>query len=184
MYNTDQVTNTSSRKHALIIVAIFELYFVYSYVISFFLTNTSPYSFWWITALVKIGLGYLTYKLYTSQNKIWAILGAGLTVAVIVTTTIISSISPNVLSPVFGGVLFFLLPANTLFLYRYCKNREAIKLHMNKYYIVVEIFLLLNLLLSILNYSGRGIFQWGSLLYWILFYLETEGFYKPNNKYA
>jgi hypothetical protein len=180
----DQIKNIPAKTHTLIIGAIFEVFFLYFGVTSFMKLGIATYSLWWLSILVKIGLGYLTYRLYSSQKTILAIFGAVLALLLVLTSYITFWISPNSgLSLLVGGYIVFLFTSNTFFIYRYFKNRAAIKLSESKYYFVTEIFQLLVFLSNLVGYRLSGLGTMLFLILWILFYLKTEGYIKPMQQY-
>jgi hypothetical protein len=181
MSYTEFKINCSSKLHALIITAGFEAYLVYAFVTSFFSKDDiyNDYLLWWgVAELVKISFGYLAYRLYTSQKKKLAILGALIAFIVIASTSVAYWISPNHLSLILGGSGSFLLVANSLFLFRYLKNRDSIKLYASRWHIATEIFLLV-VIIDAFAGNHNVILYIGLLLSWITFYLSSEGFSIP-----
>jgi len=127
MSGTGWLSQTSLRKHALIMGAMFEVFFAYLVFRSWTSSGSSLASYWWLVVLVKVGLGYLTFRLYTSRRKKLAVVGSLLAVGVVATTYIVFLTSPQGLSVVFGSYFVYMLTANTLFLFWYYRSKEALK---------------------------------------------------------
>ena len=166
----ERLAKMSPRSFVLIMTVFFEIYFLYLEIMAIIKTGVSN-TFWWIPLFVKIGLGYLTYKFYISNNKKLAVLGAVLTIIIIATTLTVYFASRENLAPILGGHLIFLITVNTLFLYRYYSHPGVIKLKPSRYYILIVIGMILMLYYSV----SRLIPQIFLLIYWTVFYLEVEG---------
>lgn len=113
-----------SRKLMFFITLMFELLLLYLLISSFVRDGIPEHTFWWVAFIIKIGLGYATYRLYISKNLRLIIIGIILTIIVIVFLFIMYYTSREYISPVVGGFSPFILTANTFFLFKYWRNPE------------------------------------------------------------
>ena len=167
----------SSKLKSLSYSSIFEFYFLVS-IISYLLRQGLPKNTdWLIILLIKVALGYLSYRLYISKDKKTAVKGVLLVLVLIAVPYIMPFINP-IISTTLGGYATVLLSANTFFFIRYFKNPQVIlsNKRMNKIVLIVNLIIICWTTIEILvDGTESGLLQLFVVLNWIVFYVEAEG---------
>lgn len=182
--------DTSSKTKALLPSIFFEFYFLSSLVADFIRYGSPENSLWLISFVIKIGLGYLAYRLYISYSKKVAALGPSLISLLVISVYLFFYISPA-LFPMVSGYNILLLSANTLFLFRYWRHINIIQgrleqsssSHPNqhKFYIIGLLLFIVWATIEVLVGVESGLRQSGVALFWITFHMLAEGIY-PNHR--
>jgi len=123
----EKFDNISTRNYAIIITAVIQVYFVYIWVYAFQKAELPDSPLPWLMILAKIGLAYVTYKLFIYKDGKLLALGCLLPVIVVITTYGFYFTSPEKISPIVGGFVTMFVFINLFFLYRYIKIPDAIK---------------------------------------------------------
>ncbi|MDO8717039.1 MAG: hypothetical protein Q7J73_09605 [Dehalococcoidales bacterium] len=198
----------STKLKSLLPSLLFEVYFL-SAIILFFATQGLPKNpFWLISFFIKIGLGYLVFRLYISRNKKIAVAGPWFVLVLAIAAYLIFFISPG-LSETLGGYGAVLLSANSLFLFRYLRNPNIVLAMLDTRYlenkskdnyftyyktanifysigsrrftIIVELLLFCWAMIEVFI-GGSGILQLWVLISWIIIHASTEGIMTPKSR--
>jgi len=182
----EQIRANDRILYTLVLVALFEIYFLYSGISGSIQNEIQNPQYLWLRLISKVLLGFLVYKLYTAGNKKLAVSGAFLTVAILATIYVVYVVSPDRESPILGGFFFFVISVNTFFLIRYLRHPEFIfqpTMIPDKFYLKPAFMALSHAVVLVwVSISPDGIMQWIILLGWISLYLATEGVWAPKQK--
>ncbi len=177
----------SSKPKALFFPFLFEFYY-FSAAIVFSMKHGLPSV---ISFFIKVGLGYLAYRLYISRNKKNAVLGLLLVLVLIIAPYIVFFINPAV-SETVGGYPTVLLTANTLFFLRYWRQPDIIIARWesqnsptkssHRLFLLVLLMFTLWASIEVLVGVESGARQLGMALFWLGFYASAEGMDNPKDR--
>jgi len=136
-------------------------------------------SIWLIIFFIKIGLGYIVYRLYISSSKKVAALGISLIIVLMIATYVVFYLSRDTLSPIVGGYSSVLLSANSFFLFRYWRYPAITETRLERSGWYKKIILITVLIfvawatIELIAGVESGLRQTGVALFWIGFHTST-----------
>jgi hypothetical protein len=181
MEKTEELQNNFAIKHTLLMVSMYEIYFLW---LEIFPTQKwsglSP--LWWLAFLLKIGVGYFAYKLLISKNIRSRLLGVLIAILVTTIVLIFFYISPQNVYPIIGSHYVFFLTINSLFYFRYYKHPETVKRLIRKSSLVTISITAILLIWSLIQRDL--IVHILIIITSLTFYFDVEGYFNPKKRLA
>jgi len=178
-----------SKLNVILPSILFEFYFL-SGPITYYTRSASPESFFWLVILIKIGIGYLVYRLYRLNNRNLVFSGPALAALLVIAAYVVYFLSPDTTSPVVGGYNTIFLAVNLLFLIGYWRYPDVIQTRLEQLNSSNKVNRLYRILISlffawapigVLIGEESGLVQSGVVLLWIGFHMITEGITRPRD---
>jgi hypothetical protein len=182
----DKIKSDQNTLFGLIQIILFEIYFLYNGITGLVQIEVQSTQAIWLKIIIKVVLGFVVFKLYTAGNKRLAITGTLFAVVILATIYAVYIVSPDVVYPILGGMTFFVISLNSFFLIHYLRHPESITgsaVPPDKFYAKPAFRAgILAIVLLWITVSPSGLMQLATLLFWLLFYLRTEGVWVPKQR--
>jgi hypothetical protein len=168
------------KKYLFTNTLVCELLFIYWPLYGFFQDNPThleqgwPYVLTWSYDVVKIVLGYVLYKLYSSESRKQKIAGLILTVFIIVLPIILHYSNLETASIILGGWGLFILAANSVFLYMYWRYPERYDLD----FVHKEISPIMVIVCIVAAFPQGGLAVLAALYFWVMIHSVNFGVIK------